>query len=109
FDWSFGIIYAIWPTPSGSSYTAKGEEFLSGSPLPLTDGVIGPDGALYFLTGGRRLESDLYRVYYGDGHLKKEPIAKPAITPENALRRELEAYHVNPDEKGRALAWTNLD
>ncbi|MCU0384940.1 MAG: c-type cytochrome [Flavihumibacter sp.] len=109
FDWSFGIIYAIWPTPSGSSYTAKGEEFLSGSPLPLTDGVIGPDGALYFLTGGRRLESDLYRVYYGDGHLKKESVAKSAITPENALRRELEAFHVNPDDKGRTLAWANLD
>ncbi|UJH90576.1 hypothetical protein LZ575_17580 [Antarcticibacterium sp. 1MA-6-2] len=50
FDWSFGIIYAIFPEPSGASYTAQAEEFLSGSPLPLTDGVIGPDGALYFLT-----------------------------------------------------------
>ncbi|MBC7920719.1 MAG: heme-binding protein, partial [Ferruginibacter sp.] len=61
-DWSFGIIYAIHLQPQGASYTAEAEEFISGSPLPLTDGVIGPDGALYFLTGGRRLESDLYRV-----------------------------------------------
>ncbi|MBL7769935.1 MAG: c-type cytochrome [Flavipsychrobacter sp.] len=109
FDWSFGIIYAIWPTPSGSTYTAKGEEFVSGSPLPLTDGVIGPDGALYFLTGGRRLESDLYRVYYGDGHLKKEELAKPELSPENSLRRQLEGFHVNPDDKGRELAWSHLD
>jgi len=27
------------------------------SPLPLTDGLVGPDGAVCFLTGGRRLES----------------------------------------------------
>ena len=74
FDWSFGIIYAIQLTPKGASYEAKAEEFLSGAPLPLTDGVIGPDGALYFLTGGRRLESDLYRVYYEDAG--KEDVAK---------------------------------
>ena len=39
FDWSFGIIYAINVEPNGASYTAKGEEFVSGSPLPLTAGV----------------------------------------------------------------------
>ena len=55
FDWSFGIIYAIHPEADGATYKTKGEEFVSGSPLPLTDGIIGPDGALYFLTGGRRL------------------------------------------------------
>ncbi len=109
FDWSFGIIYAIWPEASGSSYTARGEEFVSGSPLPLTDGVVGPDGALYFLTGGRRLESDLYRVYYGDGYLKREALSTNPINPENTLRRQLESFHVNPDEKGQALAWEHLD
>ena len=62
FDWSFGIIYAIHLKPEGASYKADAEEFISGAPLPLTDGIIGPDGAMYFLTGGRRLESDLYRV-----------------------------------------------
>ena len=62
FDWSFGIIYAIHLTPQGATYSADAEEFLSGAPLPLTDGEIGPDGAMYFLTGGRRLESDLYRI-----------------------------------------------
>ncbi len=109
FDWSFGIIYAIWPENSGSTYTSRGEEFLSGSPLPLTDGVIGPDGALYFLTGGRRLESDLYRVYYGDGQLKKEPLETPALTIDQKLRRELEDAHLHPDENARNLAWNELD
>src|SRR6188474_3162560 len=62
---SIGVFYAIQLKPEGSSYTANAEVFVSGTPLPLTDGMIGPDGALYFLTGGRKLESDLYRVYYG--------------------------------------------
>ncbi|MGH2622587.1 MAG: PQQ-dependent sugar dehydrogenase, partial [Sphingobacterium sp.] len=67
FDWSFGIIYSVKLDEKGATYKANAEEFVSGSPLPLTDGEIGPDGSLYFLTGGRRLESDLYRVYY-KGH-----------------------------------------
>ena len=111
FDWSFGIIYAIQLTPKGASYDAKAEEFLSGSPLPLTDGVIGPDGALYFLTGGRRLESDLYRVYYeGAG---KDDVAKNndntgEINDENKLRRTLEKFHSGPQQGAVDFAWPNL-
>ena len=111
FDWSFGIIYAIQLTPNGASYDAKAEEFLSGSPLPLTDGVIGPDGALYFLTGGRRLESDLYRVYYeGAG---KDDVAKNndntgEINNENKLRRALEKFHSGPQQGAVDFAWPNL-
>jgi len=48
FDWSFGIKYHVNLIPQGSSYTAKAEEFISGTPLPLTDGAIGPDGACIF-------------------------------------------------------------
>jgi len=100
FDWSFGIIYAIQLEPNGSSYNAKGEEFVSGSPLPLTDGIIGPDGALYFLTGGRRLESDLYRVYYGDNTSNTEKLAVAELNDEQKIRRKLEEYH------GKATAGT---
>lgn len=108
FDWSFGIIYAIHLQPKGSSYEAKGEEFISGSPLPLTDGVIGPDGALYFLTGGRRLESDLYRVYYGDGKGNTETLAAPALTEDQKTRRKLEEYHVAPKAGAVEFAWPYL-
>lgn len=111
FDWSFGIIYAIQLTPKGASYEAKAEEFISGSPLPLTDGVIGPDGALYFLTGGRRLESDLYRVFYEDAD--KETATADAngsteLTEENKLRRELEKFHGGPQQGAVDFAWPNL-
>ncbi len=52
-------------TPEGSAYKGELEEFVSGSPLPLTDVVVNPvDGALYFTIGGRRTQSGLYRVTY---------------------------------------------
>ncbi|AFK02398.1 heme-binding protein [Emticicia oligotrophica DSM 17448] len=107
FDWSFGIIHTINLKPSGSSYTAEREEFLSGMPLPLTDGAIGPDGALYFLTGGRRLESDLYRVYYNGTEATNVATATP-INKDNALRRSLEKFHGAPNAAAITTAWPNL-
>jgi putative heme-binding domain-containing protein len=106
FDWSFGIIYAIQAEPDGASYKASAEEFISGAPLPLTDGIIGPDGALYFLTGGRRLDSDLYRVTYDGKDSDQEPQAT-ALTEENKLRRQLEEYHM-PKEGAVDIAWPQL-
>ena len=111
FDWSFGIIYAVHLQPQGASYSATGEEFISGSPLPLTDGVFGPDGALYFLTGGRRLDSDLYRVYYGDNSARNAATTTTAKTDENAehaLRKQLEKYHEGPKAGAVDFAWPYL-
>lgn len=109
-DWSFGIMYSIHLEPDGSSYSAHADEFLSGTPLPLADGVIGPDGALYFLTGGRRLTSDLYRVYYEDGKGQLVSEMNPAPTESQATktRRQLEEYHVKKDAKAIELAWPYL-
>lgn len=106
FDWSFGIIYAIHLTPDGATYTAQAEEFLSGSPLPLTDGGIGPDGALYFLTGGRRLESDLYRITATE-NADTSPLAAATVTEANQLRRTLEQYH-EPKKGAVDMAWPHL-
>lgn len=107
FDWSFGIMHAIHLKPSGATYAGEREEFLSGIPLPLTDGAIGPDGALYFLTGGRRLESDLYRVYY-DGSESTAPVAAAPVNKENELRRSLERFHGAPDKSAVTTAWPYL-
>lgn len=109
FDWSFGIIYAINMEPDGASYEAKGEEFVSGSPLPLTDGVIGPDGAMYFLTGGRKLDSDLYRVYYGDNKKNTENLAAAEPNEQVKIRRKLEEYHGNPRAGAIDFAWPYLN
>jgi putative heme-binding domain-containing protein len=65
-DWTFGTMYAIHIEPSGSSYKATKEEFVSRTPLPLTDCTVGKDGALYFTIGGRGAQSELFRVTYVD-------------------------------------------
>jgi putative heme-binding domain-containing protein len=107
FDWSFGIIYAIHLEPTGATYAAQAEEFISGSPLSLTDGVIGPDGAMYFLTGGRRLESDLYRISATNPDKSNVSTEVATITEENVLRRSLEKYH-EPNKNAVEVAWPNL-
>ncbi|XOV95337.1 MAG: c-type cytochrome [Bacteroidota bacterium] len=106
FDWSFGIIYGVHLIPDGSSYTGKREEFISGIPLPLTDGVFGPDGALYFMTGGRRLDSDLYRIYY-DGEDNSEFVLAPE-TEAHKVRVQLEQYHGDPQDGAIDFAWPYL-
>lgn len=64
FDWTYATVHAIHLTPDGAGYKADREEFLAGTGMPLTDAVIGKDGAMYFLTGGRRTASALWRVSY---------------------------------------------
>lgn len=111
FDWSFGIAHALHLRPSGSTYEADHSEFLSGAPLPLTDGVIGPDGALYFMTGGRRLGSDLYRVYHKD-YKSIQPgsnVATPVITEEHKIRTSLEQYHGEKNPAAVEAAWPYLN
>ena len=66
-DWTFATLYAVHLTPEGGGYRAEREEFISGSGLPLTDVAIGKDGAMVFLTGGRRTDSALWRVTYTGG------------------------------------------
>ena len=108
FDWTFGIGHLIKLKISGSTFLADREEFFSGIPLPLTDGVIGPDGNLYFMTGGRRLESDLYRVTYVGTEETSTKTLVGAPNQLNELRRKIEQFHQGPNPAALALAWPNL-
>jgi len=72
-DWTFATMYAVHLSPDGAGYRAEREEFIAGSGLPLTDAEIGADGAMYFLTGGRRTDSALWRVSYVGGS-STEPV-----------------------------------
>jgi putative heme-binding domain-containing protein len=63
-DWSYGRILAVHLEASGAGYTGAVEPFLKGQPLNLTAMTFGPDGAMYFVTGGRGTQSGLYRVSY---------------------------------------------
>ena len=109
FDWTFGVMYSVQPIPTGATYTTKGEEFISGSPLPLTDGMVGPDGAVYFLTGGRRIESDLYRVYYKDNKENTEKLSATPLTEAQNIRKKLETYHAAPKAGAIDVAWPYLN
>jgi putative heme-binding domain-containing protein len=105
-DWTFGTIYALHLEPDGSTYRAVKEEFLSRTPLPLTDAAVGPDGALYFISGGRGTQSELFRVTY----VGKEPTApvdyhEPRGAEARALRNRLEAYHHPADDPAKAVAF----
>ncbi|MGH7944484.1 MAG: heme-binding protein [Opitutaceae bacterium] len=108
-DWSWGKLHAVHLEPSGSSYQATREEFLSGSPLPLTDAIIHPsDGAMYFAIGGRRVQSGLYRLTY-DGTEATAPVAaQRTADPARTLRQELEVFHGRKDPRAVETAWPHL-
>lgn len=61
-DWSEGRILAVRLKPNGAGYTAESEVFVKGQPLNVCDLDVGPDGALYFCTGGRGTGGGIYRI-----------------------------------------------
>ncbi len=77
-DWSQGRILAIRLTPADGTYTAQSEVFLEGRPLNATDLAVGPDGWLYFSTGGRGTEGGIYRVVW-TGKAPPRPKAKGVL------------------------------
>jgi putative heme-binding domain-containing protein len=115
-DWSWGKIYAVHLKPSGSTYTATKEEFVTGGPLPVSDAIIGKDGAMYFTIGGRRVQSGLYRVTYvgSEDTTVRNPenirIAGMAGTPQGpqGIRRFLESFHGKADPKAVETVWPHL-
>ena len=100
-DWTYGTMHAIHIEPSGSSYKATKEEFVSRTPLPLTDCTVGKDGALYFTIGGRGAQSELFRVTYVGKEDTKPVDAKDSRGEElRKLRQEIESSHVgDPSRK----------
>ena len=61
-DWSEGRIICVKPERTGAGFTGKAETFLTGDPLNITDLEVGPDGALYFATGGRSTGGGIFRI-----------------------------------------------
>lgn len=107
-DWSYGKIHAVHMTPDGAGYTGTFEEFMSASPLPVTDLVVGKnDGALYVTIGGRKVQSGLYRVTYAGSEAITE--SKPVPGGElHQLRVKLEAFHGRQDAAAIDTAWPAL-
>ena len=113
-DWAYGKIFAVHLAPDGASYRGRFEEFVTGRPLNVTGADFGPDGALYFTTGGRRTQSGLYRIRF-TGKPKEASDNPPlgqaqlgAAKQARDLRRRLESFHIDRSVEGLGLAWENL-
>ncbi|MDZ4851547.1 MAG: c-type cytochrome [Pirellulaceae bacterium] len=97
-DWTYSTIYSVQLTPDGSSYRGEKADFVTGSPLPVTDAVVGLDGALYFTAGGRGTESSLYRVtYVGTDSTEAVEGTNPAGRELRTIRHQLERWHGQSD------------
>ena len=105
-DWAYGTVYAVHLFRRGASFGGVLEPFARGKPLPLTDIEVGPDGALYLLTGGRRLQSGLYRIVWEGGADGVPAVEIPPADPNHGearrRRRTLDEMHVLPPSPGTA-------
>ncbi|NQZ60173.1 MAG: heme-binding protein, partial [Lentisphaeraceae bacterium] len=107
-DWTYGTMYAVHLEADGATYKATREEFISGKPLPLTDVIIHTDGNMYFLVGGRKTTSALYRVTY-IGKESTTSVKTVAMTTEQKLRFNLEKLHLDGvGEEAVQIAWPYL-
>ncbi|HTQ38376.1 MAG TPA: HEAT repeat domain-containing protein [Pirellulales bacterium] len=84
-DWSRGRILAIYPRSKDGTYQTDMETFAAGKPLNVTGLDVGPDGGLYFCTGGRATEGGVYRIVWRG----KVPVEATALGQgiEQALRQ----------------------
>lgn len=97
-DWAYGTIYTVFPEARGSSFGAKHEVFARGKPFPVTDAVIGADGAMYVTTGGRGTQSGFYRIAWDgpiaqdiDARLRQRAIDMGEAPKLRAKRHDLES------------------
>ena len=105
-DWTYATLYAIHLQPDGAAWSAQKEVFAAGRPFSVTDVVIRPqDGHMYVTIGGRGGQSALYRIRYA-GAESTAPAAWFDATPEQKLRRELEALRsAAPSAAALDKAW----
>ncbi len=113
-DWAYGRLLAVHLFPHGASYEATVETILRGKPLNLTAMEFGPDGALYFIVGGRNVAAGLYRLSW-DGSTPPAVVNsfRPSTDLMNAersrrMRRELESFEGRQDPRALNILWPSL-
>ncbi len=84
-DWTNGLILVEHLRPSGASYTSTSEVFVRGEPMNVTDLEVGPDGNVYFCTGGWGTEGGVYRITWTGAAPARD--ARPRSPVEEALRQ----------------------
>jgi putative heme-binding domain-containing protein len=113
-DWSYGRLFAVQLIPQGATYAATVETIVRGVPLNLTSLQFGRDGALYFITGGRDIQSGLYRLTYtgpkidGPPQTAAELASLRAAKEAQELRHDLEFFDGKPDRNAVDLIWPSL-
>ncbi len=110
-DWAYGKIFAVHLEPRGASYGGTFETFVAGKPLAVTALDFGRDGAMYFIIGGWKIQSGLYRVSYAGGGKPGSVPKRPAPdvgAPQRALRHQLESFHGRRDPRALETAWPQL-
>lgn len=114
-DWTYGRVLAVHLQPRGAGYRASAETFLQGRPLNVTDLAVGPDGALYIITGGRKTQSALYRIRFsgelppaGDRSQHEHDCDHHAKVSRGILNR-LSVMHDSTGEVDIPFAWMHLD
>jgi putative heme-binding domain-containing protein len=108
-DWTFGRLLAVHLQPRGTGYIGQSEEIVSGTPLPITAVCINPKvGAIYFVTGGRKTQSVLYRLSWHGPDTSAD--AQPPISTNASIesRRALERFHGRQDPAAASAAWPLL-
>ena len=120
-DWQHGRIFQVQLTPRGASYDGQYKVFLEGGALNVCDLTFGPDGAMYFVTGGRGSQSGLYRVTYDGPDVSETPdVAEESLRAEQTdqaqqaasareLRHQLEQWHSRRDASAIDIAWPYLN
>ena len=110
FDWAYGRILAVHLKPRGCTYSGSFENFLVGKGMPVTDLEFGHDGAMYFITGGRGLQSGLYRItYVGPESTAPVDCRNQAGREARVLRHQLEAFHGHQNPQALDFAWPYLN
>ena len=108
-DWVFGRLIAVHLQERGGGYTGRVETIFRGQAMNLTDLEVGPDGALYCITGGRGTHSGLYRLTAVTPSAPETMSAPVAGAREaRAQRRQTEAVHGRVEAGWLASGWSQL-
>ena len=111
-DWSYGRILRVRLDPDGGTFTGSFDHFVTGKPLQVTDLEAGPDGAMWFITGGRGTQSGLYRVTHENAEMLGEtPLPAFPGADARARRHAIESLHGDPEAATASLdsIWADLD
>lgn len=113
-DWAYGRIISVNLLPRGASYYGSGGIFLEGRPLNVTDLDFDENGDLYFITGGRKTQSALYRVQYTaasdspESPTTQEKARYRFSALSRGRRRAMEQHHGRPGRPGLDEVWKAL-